>query len=138
MAELSEREVREINELHDNWIAKELEGHSCQLLDLCADEIQWIPPDSPPLRGKDAIAKYLASTKVVLQRVDVDDVFVGGSNTTAYLTSNYHTRFLPEGVSETQEATGTHLWVLRKQAGEWRVIVVTWSSWSQFHAEDTA
>jgi ketosteroid isomerase-like protein len=128
MAELSEREVREINELHDNWIAKELAGHSSQLLDLCLEEIQWIPPDEPPLRGKEAIANYLAATKVALLQVDVDDVFVGGSDTTAYLTSNYHTRFLPEGVSETQEVTGTHLWVLRKQAGEWRVAVVMWSS----------
>lgn len=129
MDELSEREVREINELHDRWIAKELAGHSSQLLDLCVEESQWIPPDAPPLRGKEAIAKYLAATKGALQEVDVDDMFIGGSDTTAYLTSNYCTRFLPEGASETQEVTGTHLWVLQKQAGEWRVVVIMWSSW---------
>jgi hypothetical protein len=59
--------------------------------------IQWIPPNAPPLRGKEAIAKYLAATKVTLEQVDVDDVFVGGSNTTAYLTSTYHTRFCRKG-----------------------------------------
>ena len=129
MADLSKRDVIEIKELHDKWIAAELAGQSSQLLDLCVGEIQWIPPDAPPLRGKEAIAKYLAATKVALQQVDVDDVFVSGRDTTAYLTSNYRTRFLPEGVSETQEATATHLWILRKQAGKWRLAVLMWSSW---------
>ena len=131
MAELSERDVREIKQLHDKWIAKELADQSSQLLDLCAEEIQWIPPDAPPLQGKKAIAKYLEDSKVALQQVDVDDVFIGGSDTTAYLTSNYRARFFPTGVSEIQEATGTHFWVLRKQDREWRVVVVAWSSWDQ-------
>lgn len=127
--ELTQRDVREIKDLHDAWIAKELAGHSSQLLDLCAEEIQLIPPDMRPLCGKEAIARYLEDDKVALQQVDVDDVFVSGSDTTAYLTSNYRTRYLAAGASEIHEATGTHLWVLRKQDGKWRVVVVTWSSW---------
>jgi ketosteroid isomerase-like protein len=129
MAELTEREVREIKELHDLWIAKELAGNSFQLLDLCTEEIDWIPPDERPIRGKEAIARYLEANRVRLQQVKIDDVLIGGSDTTAYLTSNYRTRFLSEAGSETHEVIGTHLWVLRKEHGKWRVAVVTWSSW---------
>lgn len=129
MAELSEQDLREITALHDEWIGKELEGNSSELVDLCADEIQWIPPDARPLRGKEAIAQYLEATKVELKQVDVDDVLVAGSDTTAYLTSNYRTRFLSKGHSEIHEASGTHLWVLRKIDNKWRVVVVAWSSW---------
>lgn len=129
MAELSERDLQEITALHDEWIGKELAGNSSHLIDLCAEGIQWIPPEARPLRGKEAIAQYLEANTVELQQIDVDDLLVAGSDTTAYLTGNYRTRFFSEGHSEIHEATGTHLWVLRKIDNKWRVVVVAWSSW---------
>ncbi|HZI86071.1 MAG TPA: nuclear transport factor 2 family protein [Pyrinomonadaceae bacterium] len=129
MAELSERDLVEINELHDKWIGTELAGNSSQLVDLCAEEIQWIAPDARPLRGKEAIAQYLEATTVELRQVDLDDVLIGGSDMTAYLTSNYRTRFSSKGHSEIHEATGTHLWIFRKIDGKWQIVVVAWSSW---------
>jgi ketosteroid isomerase-like protein len=130
MTELSEQDLNSIKDLHDIWIAKELEGNGPEVVDVCTDDVQWLRPDGPPIVGKEEIVHYLASERVKLLTVDVTDVSVQGSGSFAYLTSNYTTRYLTEGHSEIpHEEKGTHLWVLRKEGDQWRVAIVAWSSW---------
>ncbi len=130
MSELSEQDVEKIEEIHNLWIKEELARNSSQTIELCADDVTWIPPDAPPLVGKQAIAKYLNDNAVDLKDVQIKDVLIRGSDTLAFLTSDYYSRFAAAGANETQEATGTHLWVLRKtRGGVWQVAVVAWSSW---------
>ena len=130
MSELSGQDVDAIEEIHNRWIRKELAGNSSQVIELCTDDVRWIPPNSPPLVGKGAIAQYLNESSVELKDVNVKEVVICGSGSVAYLTSGYHSRFVVEGDTEMQEATGTHLWVLRKtRGGAWRVAIVAWSLW---------
>jgi len=130
MTALSEEDLNTIRDLHDIWIAKELEGKGSEIIDLCTEEVHWLPPDGPPIVGKEEIANYLAAERVKLLTVNASDVSIHGSGSIAYLISNYTTRYLTEGHSEVaHEAKGTHLWVLRKEEDDWRVAVVTWSSW---------
>ncbi len=129
MSELCEQDVEAIEEIHNHWIREELAGNSSRVIELCTDDVRWIPPSAPPLVGKEAIAQYLSDNTVDLKDLQVEDVVIGGSSSVAYLTSNYHSRFVVEGSSELQEATGTHLWILRKTViGAWRVAIVAWSS----------
>jgi ketosteroid isomerase-like protein len=130
MAELADQDVEAIKDIHDRWIAKELEGNSSQLVDFCTNDIQWILPDARPVVGKEAVANYLDAFKVEIKEAEVTDLWIRGSDSLAYLTSNYRSRFLTEGTSEMHEVAGTHLWLLRKtQRGDWRVAVVAWSFW---------
>lgn len=129
MSELSDQDVKAIDEIHDQWISEELAGHSSQLIGLCTNDVRWIPPDAPSLVGKEAIAQHLNDNSVDLKDVQIRDVVIRGSDSVAYLTSSYYSQFVIEGASERQEASGTHLWVLRKTAdGVWKVAVVAWSS----------
>ena len=130
MTKLSEQDVKSIKQLHDIWIAKELQGKGSEVVDLCTEDVQWLPPDGPPIVGKEYIANYLATQRVQLLTVDAADVSVQGSGSIAYLISNFTTHYLTEGHSEVpHEAKGRHLWVLRKETDQWLVAVVTWSSW---------
>ena len=130
MTQLSEEDLNSIRKLHDIWIAKELEGNAYEIVDLCTEDVQWLPPDAPPVLGKEEIEKYLATQDAKLLAIDAIDVSVQGSGSVAYLISNYTTRYLIEGHSEVpHEAKGTHMWVLRKERDQWGVAVVTWSSW---------
>jgi uncharacterized protein (TIGR02246 family) len=130
MSELSDQDVEAIEEIHNYWIREELAGNSSRVIELCTDDVRWIPPNAPPLVGKEAIAQYLSDSTVGLKDVQVGDVVICGSRSVVYLTSNYHSRFVVEGGSEMQEAVGAHLWILRKTVGgAWRVAIVAWSSW---------
>jgi ketosteroid isomerase-like protein len=127
---LSDEDVNQIKDLHDLWIAKEVAGDYSAVVDLCASDIQWLPPDVPPIVSKEKVREYLATHQVRLLSVDATDLFVRGDASVAYLTSNYCTRYSTDGHSEVvHEASGTHLWILRKENKEWRVAVLTWSSW---------
>ena len=130
MSELTSHDVDAIKVVHNRWVREELARHSSHVIELCTDDVRWIPPNAPPLVGKKAIAQYLSDSTVDLKDVQTGDVVICGSGSVAYLTSSYRSRFVVEGNSEMQEATGTHLWILRKTgSGEWRVAIVAWSSW---------
>jgi uncharacterized protein (TIGR02246 family) len=130
MTELLDRDVDEIKALHNQWIDLELSGGSSRLVDLCTEDIQWIPPNSPPLAGRQAIAEYSDNNQVDVKEIEITNLSIRGSGSVAYLTSDYLTQFLTHDSPEVHSARGTHLWILRKtESGEWRVAVVTWSSW---------
>ncbi len=130
MSELPSQDVDAIEEVHNRWVREELAGDSSHVIELCTDDVRWIPPNAPPLVGKGAIAQYLSDSTVGLKDVQAGDVLICGSGSVAYLTSRYRSRFVVEGGSQMLEATGTHLWILRKTGcGMWRVAIVAWSSW---------
>lgn len=144
MADLSEQDLAAIQDVHDRWINAELHGNHDQVIELCTDDVNWIPPNAPPLNGKHAISAYLDNNRVILQDIQLQNIEIHGNDSVAYLMSSYHTSFsvpddaheLPSGSdvkqpsSPLQQVNGTHLWILRKtKDGLWRVAVVTWSSW---------
>jgi len=132
MSELPSQDVDAIKEVHNRWVREELAGDSSHVIELCAEDVMWIPPNAPPLVGKEAIAQYLSDSTGGLKDVQARDVVICGSGSVAYLTSSYHSQFVVEGNSEMQDATGTHLWILRKTGdGAWRVAIVAWSSWGR-------
>ena len=129
MIELSRQDLNKIKDVHDLWIAKELEGNGSEVIDLCTQDIQWLPPNDPPILGKEEIAKHLAAHPTTVESIDVYDLCIHGNGCLAYLISNYRTQYLTEGHSGLHESTGAHLWVLRKEGDDWLVAVVTWSAW---------
>ena len=135
MSELSKQDVDAIEEIHNCWIKEELAGNSSRVIELCTDDVTWIPPNAPPLVGEKAIAQYLGESSAELKNISIKDTMIRGCGSVAYLTSDFRSRFVVEGRTEIQEVTGTHLWVLRKTGGgEWRVAIVAWSLWEENRA----
>ncbi len=126
MSELSNRDLQEIRDLHDRWIASELEGDVLGVLRLCTDDVQWLVPDAGLLAGKDVAQELLAEPGVEIREIQTADIRIRGSGSFAYKTSTYSTRYAAAGRSEVKVTRGMHLWILRKTDGEWQVALVTW------------
>jgi ketosteroid isomerase-like protein len=127
MAELSANEKLLIADLHKRWILVELSGDSSKLIEYCTDNVIWMPPHASPLLGKETIARYLNETRAHIKDVKISNLTIRGNDNVAYLTSDYSSHFVPRGQTSTQEANGSHLWVLEKHVQVWLVAVVAWS-----------
>ncbi len=126
MSELSNRDLQNIRDLHDLWIAKELEGDALGVLQLCTDDVQWLAPNSELLTGKVAAKELLAEPGVEIREIQTGNIRIRGSGSFAYKTATYSTRYAIAGSSEVRVMRGTHLWILRKTGSEWQVALVTW------------
>jgi ketosteroid isomerase-like protein len=130
MDELTEDSVREIEQIHSNWIEYEIAGEYSRLIALCADDIELWPPNAQPLRGRAAVSAQTARGPTTIHGIEITDRSIRGSNEIAYLTANYQTTFSSEQDPTPRQALGSHLWVLRKRAGTWSVHLVSWSLWN--------
>ena len=129
MNDLTEDAVREIEQLHSNWIDFEVTGEHHRLMALCADDIELWPPDASPLLGRAAVSAQLARGTTKIHNVEITDRRIRGSNEIAYLTASYKTTFSSAEDSTSRQAVGSHVWILRKRAGTWVVTLVSWSLW---------
>ena len=123
---LSSRDLQDIRDLHDGWISSELEGDVSGVLGLCADDVQWLVPGLGLVVGKAAGRELLTASDLEIRDIRTTDIQIRGSGNLAYKTSTYCTRCASTGSSELEATRGTHLWILRKTDGEWRVTLVTW------------
>jgi uncharacterized protein (TIGR02246 family) len=128
--DLSNADRQAIEQVHDRWIAEELADNSMAVLQLCTDDVIWIPPNFPALVGKEVIRQWLSAAEVEIRELHIANRRIDGEGSVAYLTSNYSTAYITGGSAVIAKADGTHLWILRKRAdGEWKVAIITWSSW---------
>jgi ketosteroid isomerase-like protein len=127
--ELTEDTIRQIERVHSSWIQLEAAGQNTRLLDLCGDEIEFQPPDGPPIIGREAIMAWLGGGKDNIQSLEISDRRVRGTNEIAYLTASYRTVLAPANDKKTRQTSGSHLWILQNRAGKWLITLVTWSRW---------
>ena len=129
MSGLPEAAVREIEQIHSRWIEFEIAGDAHNLIALCADDIEFWPPDAQPLVGRAAVSAWIVRGATRIHRIEITERRIRGSNEIAYLTANYKTTFSMKDDTTPGQSRGSHLWVLRRQAGTWIVTLVSWSSW---------
>jgi ketosteroid isomerase-like protein len=128
MDHLTKDTIRTIERLHSTWIDLEVRGEAHGLLGCCAEDIELHPPDGPSVHGRDAVLAHLAEGIARIHSIEISDRRIFGSSESVSLTANYRTKFFVAGDPALWEATGSHRWELRKQAGQWLVFLVTWSS----------
>jgi len=121
MDELTEADVWKIEQIHSNWIEFEVAGEDDSLLALCADDIEFWPPNAQPLLGRTAVSAQMAHGTTRIHSIEVTDRRIRGSNEIAYLTASYKTMFSSAEDSTPRQGLGSHLWILRKRAGTWVV-----------------
>jgi ketosteroid isomerase-like protein len=126
---LPEDAVREIEQIHSRWINFEVAGDVHSLMTLCADDIELWPPDAQALHGHAAVSAWMVRGTARIHRIEITERRIRGSKEIAYLTADYKTTFSLKEDSTPRQFRGSHLWILRKQAGKWVVALVSWSSW---------
>ena len=129
MDELTKDAVRAIEQIHSNWIEYEVAGEGHSLMALCADDIELRPPNAQPLLGRAAVSAQMAHGTTRIHCIEITSRRIRGSNEIAYLTASYKTTFSSAEDPTPRQALGSHLWILRRRAGTWVVILVSWSLW---------
>jgi ketosteroid isomerase-like protein len=128
MDKLTQDDRHQIEQIHSSWIEFEVAGASHNLMTLCADDIELMPPDGQPVCGRAEVAAQLALGTKRIHSIEISGCRIRGSNEIAYLTASYKTTFSSAEQSPKQ-SLGSHLWILQKQDGEWLVTFVSWSTW---------
>ena len=130
MKRLTEDDVREIQQIHSRWIEFEIAREDRCLLALCTDDIEFRPPDAPPVVGRTAVSAELArGSRRRIHGIEISGRRILGSNEIAYLTASYKTTFSSAEDSTPRQAFGSHLWILEKRADGWALALVSWSVW---------
>jgi ketosteroid isomerase-like protein len=129
MRDLPPDTVLEIEQMHAKWIKLEIAGEIGGLMALCADDIELWPPDAQPLLGRAMISSSMTRETSRIHGIEISERRIRGSNEVAYLTANYKTSFSISENAALRQASGSHLWILRKQDNAWVVTLVSWSSW---------
>ena len=106
MKNLTEDAVREIGRIHSSWIAFEVTGKDRRLLTLCADDIEFWPPDAQPILGRAAVLAQLGRGSKRIQAIEIGNRRIRGSGEIAYLTASYKTVFSSAGCSTSRQAIG--------------------------------
>ena len=127
MAELTEHAVREIEQIHSSWIEYEVAGDLHSLMALCANDIELWPPNAEPVIGHEAVLAQMTHGTTSIHRIEITDRRIRGSNEIAYLTANFKTTFSSQEDPTPKQILGSHLWILRNEAGRWVVHLVSWS-----------
>ena len=120
-------EYQRIMELHHSWIEAELRGDIPSMLRLCSEEIRFLPPGSAPIEGKSAVGILLQNDQQKIERLEIKDLVIDVSGNLAYKTASFATYVRSDSYSEPAIYEGNHLWILRREDYDWRIIIVAWS-----------
>jgi ketosteroid isomerase-like protein len=129
MSGLPEEAVREIEQIHSKWLEFETAGEVHSLMALCAQDIELWPPDARPLIGREAVSALMGRGTARIHSIEISERRIRGSREVAYLTANYKTEFSLSENSSPTWSSGSHLWILQRQAGAWVIALVSWSVW---------
>jgi uncharacterized protein (TIGR02246 family) len=125
---LDDTDVQAIRILEQCWLAEELAGNADAVLEFCTDDVVWMPPTAPTVRGKAAVRAFLAGPPARIEELHVSNVRIDGDGSIAYKVADYQTRYVPDGSTDSVRSSGSHLWVLSRGAGStWRVTLVAWT-----------
>ena len=126
---LADVDIRAIQRLQRRWLDEELAGHSSAILDLCTEDVVWMPPAGLALRGKAVVQAWLNAPSARIEDICLSNVRIDGQGLVAYKVADYRTRWIPAGSNQTVTTDGSHLWVLLGQTDStWSVALVAWSS----------
>jgi uncharacterized protein (TIGR02246 family) len=111
-----------IRELVVTWLSASKAGDTEKVLSLMAEDVVFLTPGQPPMRGKSAFA----SAQAELQQLDIEatseiqEIKVLGE--WAYVWTHLSTVVTPKEGGATVERAGNTLSILQKQAGAWVIV----------------
>ena len=125
---ISKADRGSIENLQRRWLGQESGGRVEGVLQLCTDDIIWIPPTGRALRGRAEILDWLGGQPRTTDEVTLSNLQIDGDEHLAYKVADFRTRSKQTGSEETVVSSGSHMWVLRRNTDDsWKVAVVAWS-----------
>ncbi len=118
----------EILKLQALWTAVVRAGRPDRAAELCADDVVMLPPDAPPITGREAARDWLArSSGGAVERIEVQGVDLRGGPRSAWLTATIATtRRSGNGACAVERER--RLWALVKDGAIWRVRLAGWAA----------
>ncbi len=126
-----EAERAAVHKFHDECINAALAGDVGVTVSCFAEEGQFLPPNAPPIKGKDAIGEFLSQiveNPSFSGSHEIVKVEVSRSGDLAYIHYTYElTLNDPDGNPVTEH--GKAIYVLKKQPqGGWKFLIDIWNA----------
>jgi uncharacterized protein (TIGR02246 family) len=116
-----DRDEQAIRELVATWLEASAAADTSRVLELMADDVVFIGPGRPPMRGKQGFrtaSQAAGGKRLVAGTADIQEICVFGD--WAYCWNHLSLTLRPSGGGEPSDLAGPVLSVLRKQAdGKW-------------------
>ena len=113
-----DRDEQAIRQLIESWMTATMAGDTATVLDLMADDVVFLVPGRPPMRGKSAFAAAQDAIKDVSIRADSEIQEIGVMGEWAYAWTALTVAMTPKNGS-TAKRVGNTLSIFRKSAGRW-------------------
>jgi ketosteroid isomerase-like protein len=123
---LSEADQFSIRAVHDAWLEAEQRGDVEAVLNLCSEDVEWVPPDAPSTRGRGAGRGLLLAPAIRLLSIEIADLTIHGAEGRAVKACRYETVFESTETHLRGVVRGNHTWRLTKEVDGWRVTSVSW------------
>jgi ketosteroid isomerase-like protein len=118
----------EILKLQAWWTAMVRAGRPERAAELCAEDVVVLPPDAPPISGREAARAWLKGLNGgAVERIEVAGVDLRGGPRSAWMTATVTTtRLAQDGVRSMERER--RLWALIKDGPTWRVRLAGWEA----------
>ena len=123
-------DITEINETLERHVAAANAGDPHAYANTLADDVVYMPPDSPRVSGRDAVAAWMKQAFFDQFesnfQVQYDKVQVFG--TEAFAVGSFTVELTPKSGGEAQKLTGKSVNAFRKQAdSSWKYTLAIWN-----------
>ncbi len=124
----NEPDTEAILHIHEEWMAREVEG-PLSVLSLCTEDIEFVLGPDSRIKGKKAVKKWiLQNSQSVLLAIKIKKRQVAGLGNLACLSASFRTTYREDIHAEVKHIDGHHFWVLKKVANGWRVSKICWKT----------
>jgi uncharacterized protein (TIGR02246 family) len=110
-----------IRQLVATWLEASRVGDADKVLSLMTDDVVFLTPGHPPMRGKVAFAASLASLKSfdIRARSEIEEIEILGD--WAWMCTRLTVTMTPKSGGPPVERAGNTLSILNRQAGTWKI-----------------
>jgi uncharacterized protein (TIGR02246 family) len=110
-----------IRQLVATWLDASRAGDTDKVLSLMTDDVIFLTPGHPPMRGKAAFAASLASLKSfdIQGRSEIEDIEIVGD--WAWMWTRLTVTMTPKNGGPPVERAGNTLSILNRRAGAWKI-----------------
>lgn len=110
-----------IRQLVATWLDASRAGDTDKVLGLMTDDVVFLTPGQPPMRGKAAFVASQASVQGfdIDARGEVEEIRILGD--WAWMWTHLTVTMMPKGSGRAVKRAGNTLSVLNKQAGRWMI-----------------
>lgn len=126
----AEETMHDLDAVNDAFNAGIATQNVSGLMELYGEEVMWIAPGTPmTLKGREEAEKlftFMTSHKAEVTH-DLDHSFVSDDGTLAVMIGDVFAKAEAIGV----DAAGTYLYVLNKEAGDWKIVADMWNQHTQ-------